>query len=63
MVKAPTPIKTFHKANKIKAHYEHNMVVYWLSIQFHHNNKQWDILMIKSKHIHNCASQYNLNLN
>ncbi len=63
MVRALAPTKTFHMANKLSAHNEHDKVVYWSSTQSHYNNKQWDILMIKSKHIRNCASQYNLNPN
>lgn len=31
------------------------IVVYWPSTWFHHHNNQWNILVIKSIHVHNNA--------
>jgi hypothetical protein len=54
--------KNISQGQQTKAHCEHNKVVYKSSTQFHHDIKQWDILVIKSKHIWNYASQYTLTL-
>jgi hypothetical protein len=63
MVRAPSPQKCFKGPTTFGHIVNTTKMAYWSSIQFHHKVEQCDIMVIKSRDICNCTSEYNLTLN